>query len=72
MLLAVLIASAVVGRLSAVPVLALTWIIPAVVVGAGEGAAVQAVVLAPLSALAGLGVRALYERLASRVLTARA
>jgi hypothetical protein len=72
MFLVVLIASACVGRLSAVPALALTWVVPAVLIGAGDEQIAKAILLAPLAALGGLGVRAGIRRLRPRTVTARA
>jgi hypothetical protein len=72
MFLVVLIASAFVGRLSAVPALALTWVVPAVLIGAGDEQIAKAILLAPLAALGGLGVREVIRRLRPRTVTARA
>lgn len=72
MALTVLIAAILVGSYRAVPVLALTWIVPTALAGAGDDATAQAIVLAPLAGLLGVYLRGLAERRRSRTVTARA
>ena len=73
MVLTVLIASALVGRMSAVPILALTWVVPAAVHrGATFSAATDAFIAACLVGAIGVLVRAAYGWLTTRTITARA
>lgn len=73
MVLTVLIAAAVVGRMSAVPILALTWVIPAAVYrGATFTAAADAFLAACLVGAIGVLGRVAYGWLTTRTVTARA
>ena len=72
MVLTILLASVLVGSYRAVPVLCLTWVVPAVASGAGDEAVAQALFLAPLAGLLGVYLRGLADRLLGRTVTARA
>ena len=70
--LVVLLASMLVNRYRAVPVLALTWIVPAALSGAGDEATAQAIFLAPLVGLLGVYLRGIADRRLDPAVTARA
>ena len=72
MILTVLLASALVNRKWAVPIIALTWIVPVVAIGSSDEAIAKAIVLSGLNGYAGLWLRQLADRVLPRSLTARA
>lgn len=73
MVLTVVIAAALVGRMSAVPILALTWVIPAALHrGATLTAAADAFLAACLVGALGVLLRVAYGWVTTRTVTARA
>jgi hypothetical protein len=73
MLVTILIGSAIVGRLWAVPLLALTWAVPvALTTSGGAEVLVSAYTLALVNGAIGVGLRQLGDRVVGRMVPARA